>query len=54
LSDEDRARTKLKQARLFLEDGQKADAADYCRHILAKYPQAVAAAEAKEILAKLR
>jgi hypothetical protein len=48
------AASRLKQAKAFLEDGQKEDAKDYLEQVLSKYPKTKAAVEAKELLEKLK
>jgi hypothetical protein len=54
ISDEDRAASKLKNAKKFLEMNLKADAREYCEEIIKKYPKTKAAEEAKEMLEKLK
>lgn len=51
LTSEDRATAKLKMATIFAEDGQAADAADYFREIVQKYPGTLAARQAQQSLA---
>ena len=57
-SDEEKneklAQSKLKQAKSFLQDGQTDDAKDFCEQIVKKYPNTKAAAEAKEMLEKIK
>jgi hypothetical protein len=49
---EDRAAGKLKMAKALAQNGQAADAADYFREIVQKYPGTIAAREAQESLDK--
>jgi hypothetical protein len=53
LTQEDRAQAKLKLANVLAEDGQAADAADYYREIVKKYPGTSAARQAQESLDKI-
>lgn len=53
-AQEKAAASKLKTAKIFIEEGQKTDAQDYLEEILKKYPKSKAAEEAKELLEKLR
>jgi hypothetical protein len=48
------AASKLKQVKIFLEDGKTDDAKDYCDQILTKWPKTKAAEEAKTLLEKLK
>jgi TolA-binding protein len=48
------AAAKLKLAKIFIEDGKLEDAREYCQDILKRYPKTKAAAEAKELLDKLK
>lgn len=52
--NEKRAASRLKQARNFAELKQYADAREYCDEIVKKYPTTKAAAEAKELLEKMK
>jgi hypothetical protein len=53
-ANEKAAASRLKFAKQFLEDGQVGDAREYCEEILKKYPTTKAAAEAKQLLVKLK
>ncbi len=53
-ADEKAAASKLKLAKAYLEDGQIADARECCEQIIKKYSMTKAAAEAKELLEKLK
>lgn len=48
------AGSKLKLAKLLVDDGKKADAIEALEEIVKKYPKTKAAGEAKELLAKLK
>ena len=52
--DEKAASAKLRQAKSFLENGQPEDAKDYYEQVIKRYPKTKAAAEAKELLEKLK
>jgi Tetratricopeptide repeat len=52
LSPEQRAAGKLKMANVLAQDGQTADAVDYFREIVQKYPNTLAAREAQDSLEK--
>jgi hypothetical protein len=54
VTDEDRAASKLKNAKRFLDMNLKSDAKEYCEEIIKKYPKTKAAEEAKELLEKLK
>jgi hypothetical protein len=54
VDEEKAAASKLKQAKSFLEDGQTEDAKDFCEQILKRFPKTKAAAEAKELLEKIK
>jgi len=53
-AQEKAAASKLKQAKVFIEEGQADDAVDYLEELMKKYPKSKAAAEAKELLEKLK
>jgi hypothetical protein len=56
-SDEEKerlAKSRLKLAKQFVEDGQKEDAIDFLESLLKKYPNTEAATEAKKLLEKLK
>jgi hypothetical protein len=51
---ERQAASKLKLAKLLLEEGKPEDAREYLEQILSRWPQTAAAAEAKKLLADLK
>ena len=48
------AASKLRQANQLLAEGHRQDAIDYCEQITSRYPNTKAAAQAKELLGKLK
>jgi FimV-like protein len=48
------ALSKLKSAKIFIEDGKNDDAKEYLEQIIKKWPETKAAEEAKTLLAKLK
>ncbi len=53
-AQEKAAASKLKSAKVFIEEGQPNDAREYLEDLLKKYPKSKAAPEAKQLLEKLK